>query len=112
MLINLQTQVINKTRLRLLAFLLTALLTLPLTQSTRAWPAAESMTTARYGHTATLLPDGRVLVVGGYNANSLTSAELYNPALNSWSAAENLTVARNYHTATLLPNGRVLVAGG
>lgn len=72
-----------------------------------------SLTTARSSHTATLLPNGKVLVTGGYNGNqTLASAELYDPATESWSATGSLATARYYHTATLLPNGKVLVAGG
>ena len=65
-------------------------------------------------HTATLLPDGRVLVCGGINASSvvITTAQLYNPATNNWSATDGLNTARTTHTANLLPNGHVLVAGG
>src|SRR5437868_7051110 len=72
-----------------------------------------SLATARNGHTATLLPNGKVLVAGGQNGNSiLTSAELYDPASGTWSATGSLATARAFHTATLLPNGKVLVAGG
>jgi hypothetical protein len=69
--------------------------------------------------TATLLKDGRVLVVGGqymYGSTDESSetSEIYNPASNSWFATtpEVRTGARQYHTATLLPSGDVLVAGG
>ncbi len=72
-----------------------------------------SLATARNGHTATLLPNGMVLVAGGGgNSGLLASAELYNPATGTWSATGNLVTARDGHTATLLPNGMVLVAGG
>src|SRR5947207_15254037 len=72
-----------------------------------------SLATARNGHTATLRPNGKVLVAGGQNGNSiLTSAELYDPASGTWSATGSLATARAFHTATLLPNGKVLVAGG
>jgi hypothetical protein len=67
------------------------------------------MTTARRSHTATLLPTGQVLVVGGSN---LTSAELYEPATGQWGATGSMATSRESHTATLLPNGEVLVAGG
>jgi hypothetical protein len=76
-------------------------------------PAA-SMSTARFVSTATLLPNGKVLVAGGYNDALLylTSSELYDPSTNTWSAAGALVTPRDAHTATLLPNGKVLVAGG
>ena len=65
-------------------------------------------------HTATLLPNGKVLVAGGcgIGSHSLSSAELYDPATGSWSGTGSLGTARSEHTATLLPNGKVLVAGG
>src|SRR6478672_6466076 len=73
-----------------------------------------SLTTARFGHTATLLPNGKVLVAGGYNngVEYFSSAELYDPASGTWTATGSLITGREYHTATLLPNGKVLVAGG
>ena len=71
-----------------------------------------SLTTARVDHTATLLPNGKVLVAGGYSGGSLASAELYDPASGTWTATGSLGTARYFHTATLLPNGKVLVAGG
>ena len=77
------------------------------------WTATGSLNTARQDHTATLLPDGKVLVVGGYNGSHLTSAEVYDPATGAWSVTTgSLNTACVAHTATLLPNGRVLVAGG
>ena len=74
-----------------------------------------SLNTARTVHTATLLPNGKVLVAGGQGAsggNFLSSAELYDPASGSWTTTGSLNTARADHTATLLPNGKVLVAGG
>ena len=72
------------------------------------------MATARDYHTATLLPDGRVLVAGGFDNDKrpLASAEVYDPSNGTWTAAGSMKVARVAHTATLLPDGRVLVAGG
>jgi hypothetical protein len=82
--------------------------------ATNTWSAAGSLTTTRYNHRATLLPNGKVLVTGGYNSVLLVlaSTELYDPATNAWSAAGSMATARNVHAATLLPNGKVLVAGG
>jgi hypothetical protein len=64
-----------------------------------------------------LLPDGKVLVVGGKygaptNFNTLAAAELYDPVTETWSPTGSLNTARNSHAATLLPSGKVLVAGG
>ncbi len=68
----------------------------------------------REGHTATLLPDGKVLVVGGDDGNGtvLATAELYDPATGKWSATGRMSTPRSGQTATLLPDGRVLVTGG
>ena len=68
----------------------------------------------RYAHTATLLFDGRVLVVGGNvdEETRLDSAELYDPQTGRWSATGSLNEPRARHIATLLDDGRVLVAGG
>ena len=73
-----------------------------------------SLGAARYEHTATLLPNGKVLVAGGDDGfnHPLASAELYDPASGTWTATGSLATARYSHTATLLPNGKVLVAGG
>jgi len=68
------------------------------------------MNVGRYAHTSTLLPDGKVLVVGGDIA--ITDAELFDPGLKTWSPTESMVEGRGYHTATLLPNGQVLVTGG
>ena len=52
------------------------------------WSAAGSLNTARYAHTATLLPSGEVLFAGGSNgSNCIASAELYDPFANTWIAA-------------------------
>ncbi|WP_437280015.1 kelch repeat-containing protein [Sorangium sp. So ce375] len=79
-----------------------------------AWVASLPMSQPREDHTATLLPDGRVLVVGGRNDSSdaLASAELFQPASGLWLPAAPMSAARADHTATLLPGGDVLVVGG
>src|SRR5437667_8324211 len=77
-----------------------------------SWVPTGSLVTARTRHTATLLPNGKVLVAGGNQGPALSSAELYDPATGTWTATGSLGTARERPTATLLPNGKVLVAGG
>jgi hypothetical protein len=77
------------------------------------WATTGSLNTARYLHTATLLPNGKVLVAGGaHSFSSLARTELYNPVNGTWTTIGSLNTARYGHTATLLSNGELLVAGG
>jgi hypothetical protein len=79
------------------------------------WTSTGTMIEPRRQHTATLLQDGRVLVVGGrssFDTPSTSTAELYDPATGTWQSTGSMAVARIRHTATLLPGGLVLVAGG
>jgi hypothetical protein len=70
------------------------------------------MTQIRYGLSATLLPNGKVLVAGGWNGSQyLSSAELYDPVTGTWATTGSMIAQRSFPTATLLANGNVLVAG-
>jgi hypothetical protein len=80
--------------------------------STHTFTVTGSLITPRYRHTATLLNNGMVLIVGGYNGTYLASAELYNPSTGTFTTTGSMSTARYLHTATLLTNGTVLVAGG
>jgi hypothetical protein len=81
--------------------------------ATGKWTLTGSMNVRRVYHTATLLLDGRVLVVGCFTAGSTNTAELYDPATGNWSFTGSTTIPHyGFHTATLLHNGMVLVAAG
>lgn len=87
--------------------------------ATNTWSATGSMANVRSGHTATLLANGKVLVMGGNYPNaynnyspSPSNAELYDPASGAWSATGAMVYNHGTTPLTLLPNGEVLVAGG
>jgi hypothetical protein len=80
--------------------------------ATGIWTVAASMGGARYAYTQTLLPNGKVLLAGGYDRTcaippcpALSSAELYDPSSGTWSPTGSMNTARSGHTATLLANG-------
>src|SRR5436190_1558909 len=78
------------------------------------WKVTGDLVTARYLHTATLLPNGQVLVAGGDGGGGviLASAELYDPATRVWTARGRMATGRFAAPGMLLPKGQVLVAGG
>jgi hypothetical protein len=93
--------------------------------STGTFTVTGHMTTTRLNETASLLPDGNVLIAGGFDGESdpLWTAELYDPHTGTFTATGDLTTAsflafpgvpvgRTFHTSTLLPDGTVLIAGG
>jgi Kelch motif len=88
----------------------------PTPSSGGTWTLTGSLLVARYGiFTATLLPNGQVLVAGGlqvYTGTLLAEAEVYSPSTGTWTLTGSLNIARSYHTATLLQGGQVLVVGG
>jgi hypothetical protein len=80
-----------------------------------AWAQVASMAIARSGHSATLLPDGTVLVTGGNSGpadDPTDTVERYDPVTGSWVSVASMTSPRTGHSATLLPDGTVLVVGG
>ncbi|HKQ74777.1 MAG TPA: kelch repeat-containing protein [Blastocatellia bacterium] len=82
-----------------------------------AWKATGALGEARTRHTATLLANGKVLVVGGLSAprsccGTAGSAELYDPATGRWSVTGSPITPRHSHVAVRLANGKVLIAGG
>jgi N-acetylneuraminic acid mutarotase len=84
------------------------------TPGTGAWRAAGTMTRERVNHTATLLPNGTVLVVGGEDSSGADSneIEIYSARANTWTVAHGSIAAHASHVAVVLANGSVLVAGG
>lgn len=77
--------------------------------ATGAFMSTGPMGVARSGHTATLLPNGTVLVAGG---DCCGTAELYTPRTGAWTTTGGMSRGRFGFTATLLPSGQVLAAGG
>lgn len=76
-----------------------------------AWFDVAPLQTPRARHAAVLLPDGRVLVLGGYSLNPLATVELYDPRTDRWSHVPPLATPRFDHAATLV-DGQVIVTGG
>jgi N-acetylneuraminic acid mutarotase len=84
-------------------------------ESSNSWTLVGQMGVGRrYGATATVLADGRVLISGGQTTSyaATSAAELFNPSTNSFSFTGDLNNARYNHEATRLNDGRVLVTGG
>ncbi|MRG98492.1 Kelch repeat-containing protein [Polyangium spumosum] len=81
---------------------------------TESWQQAPPMGAARKYHTATLTPEGRVVVVGGASndGSAHASVEQYDPDTGQWSPLPSLGEARKMHTAVLLPDESILVCGG
>jgi hypothetical protein len=80
-----------------------------------AFHAVLHMTSARQDHTATLLPDGKVLLAGGRkdDLTVVATAELFDPATSTSTAVSMpMVTPRVFHTATLLRDGKVLLIGG
>jgi hypothetical protein len=76
--------------------------------STRTFSAAGDMTAPRFGHSATMLRNGLILIAGGHG----TTAELYDPSSGKFSPTGNMAAARTCPLATLLPNGTLFLASG
>ncbi len=79
-----------------------------------SWAPVPDMPSARAGHTAMLLLDGKVLIAGGKDASglALSTIELFNPATGAYLRVGDLAAPVWGHTATLLQDGTVLIAGG
>ncbi|WP_165371466.1 kelch repeat-containing protein [Pseudolysobacter antarcticus] len=82
--------------------------------ATGHFAATGSMASERQNATALLLPNGKVMIVGGINNayQVLASAEIYDPATGIFSAAGTMTTPREYTSAALLADGRPLIVGG
>jgi hypothetical protein len=83
----------------------------PVTETFTSLP--NTMTVTRANHSATLLPNGKVLIAGGYDGSSYSdTAELFDPVSSTFTATPPMNLGRDVHSATLLANGKVLIAGG
>src|SRR6266568_5372272 len=71
-----------------------------------------SMSQFRKLHTATLLPNGKVLVAGGSPLAQAATSELYDPTTQTWTNSGAINLGREFHTATALTDGSVMVTGG
>jgi hypothetical protein len=87
--------------------------------ATMLYDSSGSLEVGRERHTATLLPDGDVLIVGGVGARvpddvetSIAAAELWDASTETFNSAGQAPVGHALHTATLLDDGRVLITGG
>jgi WD40 repeat protein len=109
------------------AFFLFPVMVLPLLRlggpdtsaSSRAGSVTETahMQIARASHSSTLLPDGKVLIAGGFGGSGTESdpyrsTEIYDPRTGSFQPSGDMSIGRSGHTATLLKNGKLLIAGG
>jgi hypothetical protein len=63
----------------------------------------------RYAHTATLLPNGKVLMIDNGQHGE---AQIDSPGTGAWVSAGRLALRRGKYTATLLPGGQVIIVGG
>src|SRR5882757_6843775 len=88
--------------------------TIPASSRVGSVSPATPMLEPRSGHSATLLPDGRVLIAGGMRRNQqfYRSAELYDPTTGKFQSTGEMSTARVGQAAILLQSGKVLVAGG
>src|SRR5262249_47578129 len=84
--------------------------------ATESWQFTDDMSRARFGHRATVLSDGRVLLTGGAGRGgdcvSNLTAEIYDASSARFNPTRPMSTARGFHAATPLSDGKILVTGG
>jgi hypothetical protein len=101
----------------LMALLCVSLAGAPSRSGTGAVSEIAAMHIARASHSSTLLPNGMVLIAGGFAGsggeyNPYRTAELFDPHSGTFQSVAEMSIGRSGHTATLLKNGKVLIVGG
>jgi hypothetical protein len=89
--------------------------TIDMNAATPAWAPASNMAFERHDHSLTILPNGKVVAVGGHDSADVVvlPAEEFDPRTGTWTTTASLGIPRQYHsTSMLLRDGRVLVGGG
>ena len=95
-------------------FTVAALLIISLTSvfALDSFTATGNVIIGRDSHNTVALPNGKLLMCGGYAGSSSKETELFNPGSNTWAATGSMADGHGRSDAVLLNNGKVLIAGG
>jgi hypothetical protein len=76
------------------------------------WRAVNVLSAPRVGHATVRLPSGKIMVIGGYYADALSTTEIFDPATDTWKAGASMSAKRAFPSVTTLASGNVFVVGG